>query len=362
MKFVRQNVGDAEVPCPCRICLNREHLRLDRVEHHLLMNGMASTYDKWIHHGEIANAETPHAQPDTQAPPAQPDTQAPPAEPDAQAHMFDGLEEDDQYEDDRIPDLLQDLYNAENHDEDHGDGEASIFAKVLEEMKQALQEGGKFSRFSFTVKLLHIKSFYRISNVAFNAILQLLVIQFPNSTIPKSYDEALSIIRGLGLGYVSIHVCPNNCVLFRKAYKHYDKCPICDASRYKDADGRKRIPEKVLRHFPLIRRLRRIILKPKTAEEVRWHKEKRQPVDNELTHPADGEAWKAFDREHKDFAADPRNIRLGMATDGFNPFNNMANSYSMWPVFVMNYNLPPWACMDQSNFRMVLLIPGRQGF
>jgi hypothetical protein len=30
----------------------------------------------------------------------------------------------------------------------------------------------------------------------------------------------------------------------------------------------------------------------------------------------------------------------------------------MWPVFVIPYNLPPWACMRESNFMMALLIPG----
>ena len=30
----------------------------------------------------------------------------------------------------------------------------------------------------------------------------------------------------------------------------------------------------------------------------------------------------------------------------------------MWPVFVVPYNLPPWSCMEESNFMMVLLIPG----
>jgi hypothetical protein len=31
----------------------------------------------------------------------------------------------------------------------------------------------------------------------------------------------------------------------------------------------------------------------------------------------------------------------------------------MWPVFVIPYNFPPWMCMDQSNFMMPLLIPGK---
>ena len=77
-----------------------------------------------------------------------------------------------------------------------------------------------------------------------------------------------------------------------------------------------------------------------------------------MSHPADGEAWQDFDREFLDFAKDARNLRLGLATDGFNPFSEKNTKYSMWPVFVVSYNLPPWACMEESNFMMALLIPG----
>jgi len=77
-----------------------------------------------------------------------------------------------------------------------------------------------------------------------------------------------------------------------------------------------------------------------------------------MTHPADGKAWEDFDNRWSDFAEDAQNLRLGLATDCFNPFSNMSSSYSMWPVFVIPYNLPPWACMDESNFMMALLIPG----
>ena len=77
-----------------------------------------------------------------------------------------------------------------------------------------------------------------------------------------------------------------------------------------------------------------------------------------MSHPADGEAWQDFDRQYPDFVEDARNIRLGLATDGFNPFGNMNTKYSMWPVIVVPCNLPPWACMEESNFLMTLLIPG----
>jgi hypothetical protein len=159
--------------------------------------------------------------------------------------------EEDGDEDDRIPDLFKDLYESEPQ----GDGQNTIYAELIEEAKRSASDGGTMSRFAFTVKLLHVKSFYRMSNAALNGILHLLAIQYPKSSIPKNYDEALSIIGRLGLGYESIHVCPNNCVLFRKTYAKLDKCPKCDASRWKDGDGRKQIPEKVLRYFPIIPRL-----------------------------------------------------------------------------------------------------------
>jgi hypothetical protein len=92
------------------------------------------------------------------------------------------------------------------------------------------------------------------------------------------------------------------------------------------------------------------------AKQAQWHKFKNKHVENELSHPADGEAWKDFDRKNGRFAEDARNIRLGLATDGFNPFGKMSSSYNMWPIFIIPYNFPPWECMEQSNFIMEPLI------
>ena len=61
--------------------------------------------------------------------------------------------------------------------------------------------------------------------------------------------DANKYLRELGLGYDEIHVCENNCVLFRKTYANMDACPKCKQSRWEDKDG-KRVPRKVLRHFP----------------------------------------------------------------------------------------------------------------
>ena len=76
------------------------------------------------------------------------------------------------------------------------------------------------------------------------------------------------MIGGLGLSYNKIHACPNDCMLYRKEYENYTECHVCKTSRYledKDSDAvgealskkKKKVPAKVLRHFPLIPRLQR---------------------------------------------------------------------------------------------------------
>lgn len=64
-------------------------------------------------------------------------------------------------------------------------------------------------------------------------------------------------------------------------------------------------------------------------------------------------AWKEFDNHHSWFENEPHNVRLGLASNGFNPFNNMSMTYSIWPV---PYNLPPWLCMKELYFVLTLLI------
>jgi hypothetical protein len=53
---------------------------------------------------------------------------------------------------------------------------------------------------------------------------------------------------------------------------------------------------------------------------MRWHKEGVHENDELIVHPSDGDAWKALDTFDLDFAAEPRNVRIGLATDGFTPF------------------------------------------
>jgi hypothetical protein len=105
-------------------------------------------------------------------------------------------------------------------------------------------------------------------------------------------------------------------------------------------------------------RLKRLFVTKEASESAQWHNVKEQLSEKEMSQRANGEAWQDFDREFSDFAKDARNLKLGLATHSFNPFSEKNTKYSMRPVFVVPYNLPPWECMEESNFMMPLLIPG----
>ena len=94
----------------------------------------------------------------------------------------------------------------------------------------------------------------------------------------------------------------------------------------------------------------------KTASHIKWHVDGRVK-GKMMRHPMDSLALKNFNEVHHSFALEPRNVRLGLASDGFNPFGNMSISYSIWFMVLIPYNLPPWMCMKQTFFMLSLLIP-----
>jgi len=84
-----------------------------------------------------------------------------------------------------------------------------------------------------------------------------------------------------------------------------------------------------MRYFPLVPRLQQLYLIANTAKEVRWHKDRPFDEDWKMRHSVDSIAWKNFDSQYPYFAANSHNVRLDLASDGFNPFENMRNSYSV---------------------------------
>jgi len=116
-------------------------------------------------------------------------------------------------------------------------------------------------------------------------------------------------------------------------------------------------PAKVLWYLPIIPRFKRLFSIKKYAKNLRWHADGRKK-DQLLKHPADSPEWKTIDNLHKSFGNEDRNLRLGLCTDGMNPFGTLSSKHSTWPVLLVIYNLPPWLCMKRKHIMLSLLIPG----
>jgi hypothetical protein len=72
----------------------------------------------------------------------------------------------------------------------------------------------------------------------------------------------------------------------------------------------------------------------KTARHMRWHKEGLRENDQVMVHPSDSEAWKTLDNFDPDFTRDARNVRIGLATNGFTPYNSSAASTHVGPYLL----------------------------
>ncbi|CAL8175735.1 unnamed protein product [Prunus armeniaca] len=94
-----------------------------------------------------------------------------------------------------------------------------------------------------------------------------------------------------------------------------------------------------------------------TAKSLTWHAA-RKSIDGYMSHPADSPSWKLLDDKWPEFGNEPRNLRLALSFDGFNPHSSLSSRYSCWPVILVTYNLPPWLCMKRKFMMLTLLISG----
>jgi hypothetical protein len=100
--------------------------------------------------------------------------------------------------------------------DDEADKQVEIFLKLLDQPKEELYPGCKnVTKVSFMVDLIQIKCMYGLSNAMLEAILKLFRKVLPEGhCIPDSLDKVQRMVRDLGLDYVKIHACENDCVLF----------------------------------------------------------------------------------------------------------------------------------------------------
>jgi ferredoxin-like protein FixX len=245
--------------------------------------------------------------------------------------------------------------------------EVDTFFKFLKGSENPLHEHTEVTLRDFITRMMAIKSKYFFSNNCYNDLVKLIsdILSKPHK-VPKDMYQSKKMMSALSLKYEKIDVCPDNCMLFWKEHANEKKCLECGQSRFIEVvtqDGEKmtiEVTQKQLHYFPITPRLKRLFISKKIVRHMRWHKEGIYENNGVVGHPSDGVAWKVLNRFDANFVSDARNVRLGLAIDGFDPFSTNSAPYSCWLIFAMPYNSPPSLCMKFEFMFLCLIIPGSE--
>jgi hypothetical protein len=85
---------------------------------------------------------------------------------------------------------------------------------------------------------------------------------------------------------------------------------------------------------------------------------KKKSRDDVLIMLVDGSALNYIEEKWPIFKEEPRNVSLSLAADGVNPYGELHSTYSVWPVFVINNNLPPWMMIKREHTMLAMIVPG----
>jgi hypothetical protein len=220
--------------------------------------------------------------------------------------------------------------------------------------------GSSVSMISTVVVLLNMCTTHGTSNTFQEELLKYLstCLLPAGNMLPSSFDQAKNTVHKLGLSYNIIPCCQKGCMLYRNELEQLDTCPKCGTSRY--IEGSTTINAKVLRHFPLIPRLRKMYRSLEIANLLKWHYYNHSE-EGKISIVADSPAWQHIDKAiDPTFAEEKRNVRLGLSFDGVNPFSMQASSHSTWLVLIVIYNLPPWLATKKFFISLMLLISGKE--
>jgi hypothetical protein len=162
----------------------------------------------------------------------------------------------------------------------------------------------------------------------------------------------------------SYDCCINSCCCFSSELSNLDTCPYCGQPRFRPNS---RIPFNTFHYLQIGPRLKALYLNKHFAELSNYRGTldlNTQAVDD-VFHGShylgllqqqvqiDGQQYPHC------FFSDPRDIALGIMTDGFQIFKRQRDgSATCWPIIAINFNLPPEERTKLSNIIPLAIIPG----
>jgi hypothetical protein len=272
--------------------------------------------------------------------------------------VVDGVEEEANGGHDHVANISEDLMEIKTGYEVVGempfeDGLKcqSFDPTTLKDVIQELYPNNKCTKLTRIIFLMNLCTIHGITN-KFNVdeiftFLCLYLLLEPICLLNNFYI-AKTLTRQLGLDYKTIHACTKGCVLFQGEHQNVIHCPKCGGPHYKD-EINKMFHVKVFRHFSVAPILQRMYRSPTLSQLMLWHSQN-YSLDGMVKHPCDSKLWKHVHDLYPSFAIEPRKVHPTFLADGANPFKFSCSVWSTWPIFLLNYNIPPWLTTKKISF------------
>ena len=78
--------------------------------------------------------------------------------------------------------------------------------------------------------------------------------------------------------------------------------------------------------------------------------------------PTDGSTFMDIEEKWPHFKEEPCNLTLSLAAEDVNPFGELRSVYSVWSVFVINNNIPPWMSIKREHIMLAMIVIGILSF
>ncbi|KAG8705013.1 hypothetical protein FRC09_003206 [Ceratobasidium sp. 395] len=162
----------------------------------------------------------------------------------------------------------------------------------------------------------------------------------------------------------SYECCVQSCICYLGKYRDLRSCPKCKSPRY-GAAGK---PRRYFHYTPLIPQLIGLFQSRDMVKKMRHrvkHDKYRAANPGKISDVFDGSLYrtlrtkKVFEEGDYKFFDKPKDIALGLGTDGFNLFKRRHKGESTaWPLILVNYNLHQSIRYCLHNIICVGVIPG----
>ena len=170
-----------------------------------------------------------------------------------------------------------------------------------------------------------------------------------------------------GIDPLRFDCCVDSCICYTGHYTSLEKCPHCNEPRFEGTNARGNPkPRSQFFYIPLIPRLIAYLRSPTVAQTMQYRSQ-RQHDPGVLRDIFDGANYQALRgapitvhgepiTPPANYFADPRDVALGLSTDGYGIFSR--GQATAWPLVMFNYNLPPEIRFHSDNLLALGVIPG----